>query len=79
MTARRAHDGAQDFNMRTASAKIVAQRFHRFALARLLVAKQQCFGGHDHAVEAVAALRGLLLDERILHRIWMVSLAMVAP
>ena len=36
---------------------------------------QQRLGGHDHAVEAVAALRGLFPDEGVLHRIGMIARA----
>ena len=38
------------------------------ALARLLVRGQERRRLHDHAVDAVAALRGLLVDECLLHR-----------
>src|ERR1700739_3474517 len=66
-TGRRPHHRAHDFDMRAASAKIVTQRLKSFALGRIRVAQQQRFGRHDHTVEAVAALRGLLPDEGILH------------
>ncbi len=53
--------------MGAAAAEIVLQRQANLSLGRMRVAGQEGFGGHDHAVEAVAALRGLGLDERALH------------
>src|SRR5262245_46712964 len=55
--------------MRAAAAEIVAQRLQYLRLGGMRVDRKQRLGAHDHAVEAVAALRGLFLDEGLLHRI----------
>src|SRR5882757_9047903 len=68
-----AHRGSDNLDMRAAAAEIVAQRFQHLVLGRIWVARQQRLGGDDHAVETVAALRGLLADEGILHRIRMLA------
>lgn len=36
---------------------------------------EQGLGGHDHAVQAIATLRGLLVDEGLLHRVRMLTAA----
>jgi len=61
--------------MRATAAEIVAQRGERFLFRRLRVDREQRLGGHDHAVEAVAALRGLLVDESLLHHVRLVACA----
>src|ERR1700733_5800009 len=65
----RLHHRAHDFDMRAAPAQIVTQRLHGLALGGVRIAQQQRFGRHDHAVEAVTALRGLFPDEGSLRRI----------
>ena len=55
--------------------RLIAQRFEHLGLGGLRGAHQQRLGGHDHAVEAVAALRGLFADEGVLHRIGMIARA----
>src|SRR4030088_1595552 len=69
------HRSANDFNMRAASAQIMAQGFEHVGLGRMRGAHQQRLGAHDHAVEAVAALRGLFPDQDLLHRIRMAARA----
>ena len=59
--ARGAHRGAHDLDMRAAAAQIVAQRFQHLGFGRMRRAQQQRLGGDDHAVQAVAALRGLFV------------------
>ena len=44
-------------------------------IARVRVLVEQHLCGHEDAVHAVAALRGLLLDERRLQRMWSVDRA----
>ena len=61
--------------MRTASAQVVAQRFQHFGLRGVRRPHQQRLDGHYHAVEAVAALRGLFPDEGDLYRIGMIARA----
>src|ERR1700756_1748991 len=68
-----AHHRAEDFDMRAAAAEIVAQRLQRLLLGGPWIDREQRLGSHDHAVEAVAALRGLLIDESLLHRIGLVA------
>src|SRR4051794_21551912 len=53
---------AHDLDVGAAAAEIVAQRLANLLLGWMRVAQQQRFGGHDHAVETVAALRGLFPD-----------------
>src|ERR1700744_1012199 len=72
-TAGGTHGRAQDFDVRAASAKIMPQRFQHVRFGRLRFTNEQRLGAHDHAVETVAALRGLFRDERLLHRIGMVA------
>ena len=66
--AGRALDGAHDTHMRAAAAEIVGERLLDVGIARLLVRAQQRRRLHDHAVDAVAALRRLLVDKGLLHR-----------
>jgi len=61
--------------MRATAAKIVAQRIQRLFLGGMGIALQQRLGGHDHAAQTIAALRGLLTDKGILHRIGIVARA----
>src|SRR5689334_11497940 len=61
--------------MRAASAKIVAQRLEHLCLRRLRASHQQRLRAHDHAIEAIAALSGLLVDECDLHGIGMIARA----
>src|SRR3981189_2300467 len=69
------HRGPHDVNMRAATAQIIAQRFKHFGFGRVRGAHQQRLGGHDHAIEAIAALRGLFPDEGVLHRIGTIARA----
>ena len=55
--------------MGTAAAQIAGKSEPDLGLARLLVAVEQRFGQHDHAGDAVAALRRLLLNESGLQRV----------
>ena len=64
---RRAHDRLDDADMRPAAAEIVCERLLDFRLGRLLVGGEERGRLHDHAVDAVAALRRLLFDEGFLH------------
>ena len=61
--------------MRAAAAQIIAQRFQHLVLGRVWRALQQRLGRDDHAVEAIAALRGLLVDEGLLHGIGVLARA----
>src|ERR1700730_5104107 len=71
----RPHRGAHDFNMRTASAQIIAQRLEHLGFGRVRATLEQRLGGHDHAIETVAALRRLRSDEGFLHRIGLAARA----
>src|ERR1700694_3990378 len=51
------------------------QRLLDFCLARIRIAVEQRLGRHHHAVAAIAALAGLLLDERTLQRVQLVERA----
>src|SRR4051812_35148477 len=52
--------------MGAAAAQVTRQRLADLGLARKLVLLEQGGRRHDHAVDAVAALRSLLVDERTL-------------
>src|SRR5215469_13768833 len=69
------HRRAHDLDMRAAAAEIVAQRFADLSFRWSRRAQQQRLRGHDHAVEAIAALRGLLVDESLLNGIGMLASA----
>src|SRR5216684_2760033 len=69
----RAHGRPHDFDMRAAPAKMIAQCFKHLAFAGMGVARQQRLGADDHAVEAIAALRSLLVDESLLYDVGMLA------
>src|SRR5215467_12133371 len=54
--------------MGPAATEVVGERVLDLRLGRFLVAGDKRRRLHDHAVDAVAALRRLLLDESALHR-----------
>src|SRR5262249_14285509 len=54
--------------MRPAAAEVVGERLLDLGYTRVLVLREQRNRPNDHAVEAIAALRRLLVDERLLHR-----------
>src|SRR5438067_1855540 len=60
-------DGAYDAVVRPAAAQVLVERLAHFLLAGPLVPCEQGSCGHGNAAHAVAALRGLLVDERLLH------------
>src|SRR2546425_2475500 len=65
----RALDGTDDSQMGSTAAQILRERGTNLLLAGLAVGLQQGRGLHDHAVDAVAALGGLLVNERLLQRV----------
>src|SRR3954471_2083725 len=60
---RRAQHRAHDPVVRSAATEIVHQGLAHVGLARTRIAVEQRLGAHDHAVDAVTALRRLFLDE----------------
>src|SRR5258708_40309540 len=66
---RRLEDRADNPIMSPAAAQIAGKSEPDLGLARLLVAVEQRFGQHDHAGDAVAALRRLLRHESGLQRV----------
>jgi len=64
---RRAHDGADDSQMGPAPAEVAGERLLDVGFTRVLAGGQEGRGLHDHAVDAVAALHGLLVDEGLLY------------
>src|SRR4051812_30310327 len=61
------HDRAYDAVVRPAAAQVLVERRAHFLLAGPLVPRQQRGRGNRDAAHAVAALGGLLVDERLLH------------
>lgn len=59
--------------MCTAPAQVVLQCIEYFGFGGVWVLHQQSLRRHDHAIEAVAALRCLFFDEGLLHRIKMIA------
>src|SRR5262252_10793367 len=66
---RRLEDGANNPVMGPAAAQVAGKTQPDLGLAWLLVAVEQRFGHHDHAGDAVAALRRLLRHESGLQRV----------
>src|SRR5206468_2890231 len=74
---RRALHGGDDAVVRGAAAEVAVQRGLDVAIARPRVAVEQRLGRHHHAVAAVTALAGLLLDERALE--WVEAVERAEP
>src|SRR5439155_4503992 len=55
--------------MRAAAAEIVSERLLDLVVVCMGVLIEQCFRLHDHAVDAIAALHRLLVDEGLLQRV----------
>ena len=71
---RRALDRPQDAHVRAAAAQVGLQRRADLGVRRRCgLFSQQRLRPHDHAGDAVAALRGLLFDEGALHRAGLVD------
>src|SRR5258706_465193 len=62
---------AHDANMGTAAAEIARQRVLDLVFGRVRICIQQGLRLHDHAVDAIAALDRLLVDESLLQRMRM--------
>jgi hypothetical protein len=52
--------------MSSTATKIAVQSLFYFGVSRVLVCVEQSFRSHNHPVDAITALRGLLLDEGFL-------------
>src|SRR5215831_7188219 len=63
-----AQHGANDAVVGAAAAQVERQALAHLCIGRMWVAVEQRLRGHQHAVDAVAALRGLLVDEGLLQR-----------
>src|SRR2546425_4450772 len=66
---RRPPDRADDPRMGPAATEVAGERLLDLAFGWIRLAVEERLGGHDHAVDAVAALHGLLLDESFLERV----------
>src|SRR5262249_37424152 len=62
----RALDRGDDALMRAAATEIPGERLPDLRVARAPVLLEERGGSHDHPVDAVPTLRGLLVDERLL-------------
>ena len=61
--------------MRAAAAEVAIQRSADMLIRRMGMAPEQRRSGHDHAWTTIATLRRLLLDERLLYRMWLIARA----
>src|SRR6266702_5671320 len=62
------HDGAQDTDVGPAFAQVSCKRLPDLVFSRSLCCCEECGGLHDHAIDAVAALSCLFVDECLLNR-----------
>jgi hypothetical protein len=60
----------ENFQMSSAAAEVTREGLTDLGFARLGIGSQERHGCHDHAVQAVPALRGLRLDKGLLNRMW---------
>ena len=70
---RRAQHRADDPAVGAASAQVLRQRLAHLGCRRVRVVIEQILRRHDHAVDAIAALGGLLVDEGLLQRMRLVD------
>src|SRR4029434_4356000 len=68
-------DRAHDAHVRAAAEQIRGERLLDLAIARMRILIEQCLCLHDHAVDAVAALHGLLINEGLLQPVRMLGAA----
>ena len=61
--------------MRAAAAQVAGESFFDLRVRRFWVFIEQGFAGHDHTVDAVAALHGLLVDESLLDLVHLLGIA----
>src|SRR5215470_13130298 len=66
---RHPHDSADDAVVASAATQIAGERAANLGFGRLRIALEQVGRRNDHAAGAIAALRGLLVDEGLLQ--WM--------
>lgn len=62
------HDCTQDADIGAALAQVAGKRLPDLLFRRPLGRRQERRRLHDHAVDSLATLRGLLVDERLLQR-----------
>src|SRR5215207_1271195 len=67
----RALHSGDDALMGTTATEVVGKRGADVGFAWALVLRQERRGCHDHSVDAVATLRGLLVDESLLELRWL--------
>lgn len=61
--------------MGAATTQIAGQCLTDFSVTGRGISIQQGFGGHDHAVQAITALRRLFFNKSALHRMQMLAIA----
>src|SRR5450631_1868623 len=71
----RTHHGLDDAHMGAALAEVARERLSHLIFRRLLGRRQERRSLHDHAIDAVPALRSLLVDEYLLQRMWLLGCA----
>src|ERR1700689_4430345 len=69
----RAADRAQHARVRETPAQDARHSFLDFFFRGLGILVEKNFGGKNHATQAIAALRGFLIDERLLNRMRLVD------
>src|SRR6478609_5434105 len=65
--SRRVHHGLDNARVSTTAAQVAGKRAAYIVFARPRIPVEKGLGRHDHAVDAVAALRCLRIDERLLN------------
>src|SRR5262245_24262308 len=70
-----AADGPEHPRIAEAAAEHIRERLLNLLVGGARVLVEEGFGGEHHAAQAKAALRGLLVDEGLLDRMWLLSCA----
>src|SRR3984885_1735814 len=65
-----AFDRAHNGGVRAATAKIWPHVTADFIVCRIWLCAQQCLRAHHHSGNAITALRGFLVDKRLLELVW---------
>src|SRR5690554_6821686 len=70
---RRLQGSRHDFHMCAATAQVELEFVADLLFGWMRLTIEQSLQRHDHAVDAIAALRGLLVDESLLYGRWVIG------